>query len=273
MKFLQDDSDPGAVTTALTLANRDWVRREARAGVGEVCQESGMVWVYIPGVWAAIVEWPDEAEAALLDKALNYYRVLGVPRVSCTIRTESPNAALKEQKLNAAGFEPVHQGSSWWLDIKTLFAPEGVSRGVCVEAINEFVTWAAADVPYFDSDSAPRMHRLTSERPQRVWYYWAWLDGAPVGHCMTHLASGPSGIVTIQYLGVAPQARGRGVARALAAAACTAAAAPGCRYAAVNPSDEGIPVYRKLGFRELSYTRSQLYWLSGDKLQDRRLGA
>lgn len=72
------------------------------------------------------------------------------------------------------------------------------------------------------------------------------LDGLPVA---TAAAYTHDGLTEVNYVSVAPEARGRGFAAAVTfAAACSDPAASAMLLA----SDLGLPVYRKMGFRELT---------------------
>jgi ribosomal protein S18 acetylase RimI-like enzyme len=68
------------------------------------------------------------------------------------------------------------------------------------------------------------------------------------------------GVAGIYSMGVAPRARGRGIAAALTREACRRAGERGCRYAVLNATDEGERVYRRVGFRSLGW--GQTWWYS-----------
>ena len=68
------------------------------------------------------------------------------------------------------------------------------------------------------------------------------------------------GVAGIYSMGVAPRARGRGIAAALTGEACRRASEQGCRYAVLNATDQGERVYRRAGFRSLGW--GQTWWYS-----------
>jgi ribosomal protein S18 acetylase RimI-like enzyme len=67
-----------------------------------------------------------------------------------------------------------------------------------------------------------------------------------------------AGVAGVYSMGVAPRARGRGIATELTRAACRLAIDHGCRHAVLNATDEGERVYRRVGFRSLGW--GQTWW-------------
>jgi ribosomal protein S18 acetylase RimI-like enzyme len=67
-----------------------------------------------------------------------------------------------------------------------------------------------------------------------------------------------AGVAGIYSMGVAPRVRGRGIATELTRAACRLAIEQGCRHAVLNATDDGERVYRRVGFRSLSW--GQTWW-------------
>ena len=65
-----------------------------------------------------------------------------------------------------------------------------------------------------------------------------------------------AGVAGIYNVCTVPEARGRGIAGAVTAAALDEGAARGCRLAVLGSSEMGYPVYRRLGFRDVSRLRS-----------------
>ena len=92
---------------------------------------------------------------------------------------------------------------------------------------------------------------LSADIQLRDWI--ALLDGAPVAAAGLFVAAGVAGIYNVATV---PEARGRGIGRAVTAAALAEAVARGEHTAALGSSEMGFPVYSHLGFREVSRLRS-----------------
>ncbi len=87
--------------------------------------------------------------------------------------------------------------------------------------------------------------------PLRNWV--ASIDGVAVAAAALFVGAGVAGIYNVCTV---PEARGRGIAGAVTAAALDEGAARGCRLAVLGSSEMGYPVYRRLGFRDVSRLRS-----------------
>ena len=92
---------------------------------------------------------------------------------------------------------------------------------------------------------------LSADVPLRDWI--ALLDGVPVAAAALFVGAGVAGIYNVATV---PEARGRGIGRAVTAAALAEAVARGQHTAVLGASELGYPVYRRLGFRDVSRLRS-----------------
>ncbi len=80
------------------------------------------------------------------------------------------------------------------------------------------------------------------------------LDGRPVASAEVFLSAGVAGLYSV---GTLPAVRGRGLGRAMTIAALGKARDRGYRVGALQGTEMGVPVYRRLGFRE--YSRFEIY--------------
>jgi len=85
-------------------------------------------------------------------------------------------------------------------------------------------------------------------QPQ-IFAFLARLDGAPVGAAMCLVSNGVAGIY---WVGTVPEARGHGIGEACTRAAANAGFDAGARFAALQASEMGEPIYRRMGFREVT---------------------
>ncbi len=92
---------------------------------------------------------------------------------------------------------------------------------------------------------------LSAAVPLRDWI--ARLDGRPVAAAALFIGGRVAGIYNVATV---PEARGLGIGRAVTAAALEEAVARGLHTAVLGASDLGYPVYRRLGFRDVSRLRS-----------------
>ncbi len=78
--------------------------------------------------------------------------------------------------------------------------------------------------------------------------YLGLLDGRPVATSRIAIAAGVAGLYAVATL---PDVRGRGFGRALTLAALEAGRSIGYRIGVLQASDDGLPVYRRIGFRTI----------------------
>ena len=87
--------------------------------------------------------------------------------------------------------------------------------------------------------------------PHLVWAL-ARLDGRPVACAMALLSHGVAGVY---WVGTAPDVRRRGLAERVTRAVGNAGFDAGMRVAALQASVMGHPVYLRMGYETVSYTR------------------
>jgi GNAT superfamily N-acetyltransferase len=155
-----------------------------------------------------------------------------------------------------------------WLDLQKMVTDHARPAGLKVEAVETAPDWDVDELPYYSKAGATQLHAAIRLQPQRAWHFGAWLNGKPVGHSALFLTTGELGIAGIYGCGVVPDARNRGIGKAVTQAACQQARAMGCPVAMLNATGMGEPMYRRLGFESLGYGRT--WWLDVERLASRR---
>ena len=135
-------------------------------------------------------------------------------------------------------------------------------HGVEIERVTDEAAlrrWHQVNVPAMDLDPARDEAWWTAHRrpgfadDAPLVNYVASLDGAPVSVAALFDGAGVAGIYNVATV---PSARGRGIGRAVTAAAMAEGVRRGLRVAALGASPLGYPVYRRLGFEEYGRLRS-----------------
>ena len=166
-----------------------------------------------------------------------------------------------DERLVRAGFEPLSRGSvGMALDLRG-FEAEAPPAGVEIVTVDDVAGLDAWETLQRSAlaldDTQTRAWRHAHDRavspdvPLRDWI--AFLDGVPVAAAALFVGAGVAGIYNVATV---PEARGRGIGRAITAAALAEAVRRGQRTAVLGASEMGYPVYRRLGFRDVSRMRS-----------------
>jgi hypothetical protein len=110
--------------------------------------------------------------------------------------------------------------------------------------------WAQVGLPPAETAALlARPERLLA--PHLVWAV-ARLDGQPVATAMVLCSHGVAGVY---WVGTVPEARGRGLGELVTRAVGNAGFDAGMRVAALQASAMGHPVYLRMGYETVSYTR------------------
>jgi len=269
LNFMQDLT-PNRLQRAAASNHQYWMSRIARAARGQVHRENGATWIYTPGPSGGEVVIPfprltRSNASEQLDAILRYCRSCrSLQQVSCwSLDPAQPHDL--GARLAARGFEWGWRPHWMWLDFQKMITDHPKPRGLRVERVEEEAIWNVEDLPYYRRDFAAYLHAATRSRPRRVWHFAAWLDGVPVGQSVLNLTTGRLGVAGIFNCGVVPEARNKGIGKAITLAACQFAQAIGFPGAVLNATGMGEPVYRRLGFESIGY--GQTWWLHRETLE------
>lgn len=158
-------------------------------------------------------------------------------------------------RLEARGFEHTLDVPGMAMDLRLLpdDAPPG---GLSIETARsraDLETCLRIALTTFEISEtfAPRLLEIEGGMPDdqkaRTRHYLATLDGQPVATSELYLAAGVAGLY---FVGTIPEARRRGLARAVTIAALRDARDMGYRVGTLQATPMGASVYRRLGFRE-----------------------
>jgi ribosomal protein S18 acetylase RimI-like enzyme len=166
------------------------------------------------------------------------------------------------RRLEAAGHVCVTDSPGMALDLDAFVAEPVVRPDLVVARVADeagLAHWRAVQAAGLDLDpvrdeawwTAHRRSGFAVDAPLVNWV--ASLDGRPVSAAALFDGAGVAGIYNVVTI---PEARGRGMARAVTTAALEEGRRRGRRLAVLGSSDLGLPLYRRLGFREVSRLRS-----------------
>lgn len=265
-----ETATPDQLLRAAAANHRAWMRRAARAVGGSARRDDGLLWIYrAEGDSDVTIPFPRLSARRAgdqLDAALQRCRAIEALReVSCWTLREQTSPPDLGVRLAARGFEWGWRPHWMALDLRRMDAAPPLPAGMSVELVQDLAIWDAPDLPYYDHAAARRLHGMARARPRRVWHFAAWSDGQPIGQSVLHLTTGRYGVAGIFNVGIVPDARGRGIGKAVTSAALHFARDLGCQYALLNATEMGEPLYRALGFTSLGY--GQTWWLHHDVLR------
>jgi GNAT superfamily N-acetyltransferase len=125
-----------------------------------------------------------------------------------------------------------------------------IERVAGQSAFQEWTGVWLADIPESIADHCREVVYTLGIEETRPWrYYLGRLNGKAVACIKLFYAAG---VVSAQHVATLREARGQGIATALTVHALQQAREAGYRVAVLTSTPEGLPVYRKIGFRTLA---------------------
>jgi GNAT superfamily N-acetyltransferase len=256
------------IQAAIVSHHRQWLACQAQIGGGEVRRERGVTWVLAPGMEYHSIAYPQlkAAEAGeQLDAILAYYRTREPRKLVICWSVDPPCPRDLGARLMARGFDSAW-GMNWmWLDLQQLREEHPRPPGLRVGLVEGVADWDMDDLPHYSRELAAARFAASKVRLRRVWHFGAWLQDRPVGHSTLFVTTGRLGIAGIWACGIVPAARNQGIGKAVTLIACQFARELGCRYAVLNATDMGEPVYRRLGFERVPVVGTS-WWLHPETL-------
>ena len=201
---------------------------------------------------------------AKIDSVITYYKARHVPFSWATGPTTLPTNLARY--LKARGFTHVRDGTGMAADLQVL--PEEVAtppnfRVEEVYDLDMLKAYTATSMKGFgSSEEFIRVYRDTYHAiglgENLPWHHFiGWLNDEPVAVSSLLLHAGVAGVYGIATI---PEARRRGVGAAMTLAPLREARRRGYRVGVLSPSEMGLGVYQRLGFR--TYCTMSFYRLN-----------
>jgi predicted N-acetyltransferase YhbS len=259
-------SDHRELEAAAAANHRDFFVLCTRAVHGEVCMGDGVTWTYPGSERDPMILFPEltpEHAGQQLDAIVQFYRErLPTSLVGCW-SLDPPSPADLDIRLLARGFQPGWRPCWMSLALDELRADHPHPEALRIEVLEDAPAWEAPRLPYYGRAAAAVYQTIAGRHPRQLWHFIATLDGEVVGQSVLFVTYGQLGVAGIYNVGVVPEARNRGVGKAVVAAACRHAHHLGCSHALLNATGERL--YRQLGFERIGY--GWTWWLNVPRLE------
>ena len=263
--FLQDSS-LDQLEAAVAWNHHTWMTTKARAGGGEIHEENGVTWVFMPGRESeGMILFPRLTEASAadqLDRIIQFYQNLQPAKSIICWSLDPFQPRDLGVRLLARGFQQGWRPCWMWLDFQKMTTDFPQPDGLRIEIVEDATGWDVDNLPYYDAVTEAIRHAAVCTRPQRVWHFAAWLNGKPVAHSVMFLTTGDLGIAGIYDVGVVPEVRNQGIGKAVTIAACLQGQKMGCCHAMLNGTGERM--YVQIGFERIGY--GMTWWLNVARL-------
>jgi GNAT superfamily N-acetyltransferase len=210
---------------------------------------------------------PSEALDDAIDESLAWLRVRGAQAAFWWSGPGTRPDGLHE-RLEARGFAPFDvdaPGMVAELDALDWDALDRTPAGFGIERVQDdagLEEWGRMFVAAHDAPAAAAQAwvdaTLALGLPGAPWTHFVGrLDGEPVALATIVPGAGAAGAFAI---GTVAAARGRGIGAAITLAAYAHAREQGYRYCVLFSTELGLPVYRRIGFRECGVGISRFLW-------------
>ena len=186
----------------------------------------------------------------VIDEILTWYRIRR-PRQGALWWYLHPKPPEKlDARLFARGLSPNWRPHWMWCDLRLLptHAPSDSKFAIGIATREDYL------VSNEESDAVAEA--LSTVVPRRVFHLVASRGIVRLGSCILSITTGELGIGALFDMMVVSKERRQGVGTALVHAACEMARKMGCNHMALNATEMGEPVYRRVGFESmgLGYT-------------------
>jgi GNAT superfamily N-acetyltransferase len=248
---------------AVARNHQELFRQEAIALGGDIVESDGLVYTTGTPYSASMIAFPQLTAANTgrqLDALVASYLQRPPGGAGCW-SLDPPRPANLGVSLLARGFQPGWRPHWMALDLGQVLTHHLFPKGLTIVRDNDSSLVAVRNLPY----ARVVVPRASEAAFQGQWVrHVASIRGKVVGQSVVFLTSGEWGVAGIYHVGVVPQARGKGVGKAVTLAACLYARDRGYRYAVLNSTDIGKPVYWQLGFHSVG--DGWTWWMQIERL-------
>jgi GNAT superfamily N-acetyltransferase len=207
---------------------------------------------------------PSDQVSPIVEATLDYFRSRARPLAFWWVSPSARPADLGAQLVAHGLAEYAVDTPTMAADLHALPASVAAPAECTIEVVRDRAsaqTWgdtfsAIHGMPQFAGqawvDSAARSG--IDDAPYRL--YLGRLRGEPIATSMLVWGAGAAGLLNV---GTLPEARGQGIGSAITLQPCLDARAVGYHIGVLSATEQGLPVYRRLGFREVG-TISRYVW-------------
>lgn len=241
-------------------------RKEALTLGGSLHNAEGLTWTSGNTQSPSMVPFPEltnDNAGPHLDELMSFYQEHPPKGAGCWSLDPSSPADLGIRLL-ARGFQPGWRPRWMALDLTHVRTEHPYPKGLTILADNTTSLVNVKNLPYAQVIIPAEK---TIDIPGQWVRFVARLDGKVAGQSVVFLTTGPKGAAGIYHVGVVPNARHKGIGKAVTLSACLYARDKGYRYAVLNSTGAGQRTYEQLGFTVTGDGRT--WWLITERFLSR----
>lgn len=255
--MILQDATTRQLQEAAAYNHSELFRLEAATLGGSILSSGGLTWTQVGSAAGSMIPFPnlpDDTAGEHLDRLVASYLQHPPKGAGCWSLDPSQPADLGVRLL-ARGFQPGWKPCWMALDLFRMSTDYPMPKGLTITLDNRSSLNDVSNLPY----AGVIIPSLPPGQAGCWARFVARLRGKVLAHSVVFLTTGEQGAAGIYHVGVVPRARGKGIGKAVTAAACRYAREQGYRYAVLNATGEGRRIYEQMGFTHLGDGRT--WWL------------